>query len=236
MKSGPNKPIRLHLGCGSRYLNGYINVDLPQHQRELIQGKVDVAADFRSLIYEPASVSEIRTHHALEHFTRAGALKLLIQWRQWLEIGGTLHIETPDFDTACWYYALSGKKARAEISRHVFGSQEAPWANHYDGWGKRKYLFVLKKLGFTALKFEKRSNSISTRFNSPLFNWLGLLVPNALYRHFGMNKLPNITVIAKKSERNIDERAAVADILREYLVGTEGEALLTVWLEQIFEK
>ena len=228
------KPVKLHLGCGSYYLDGYINIDLPADQHTVSKPKTDLIADFRTLKYEPGTVDEVRCHHVFEHFTRAEALKLLLVWRRWLAIGGTLHIETPDFDTACWYYALSGKKARAEISRHVFGSQEAAWANHYDGWGKRKYTDVLTALGFTALQFKKRSNSFSTRFNTAFFNWLGFLVPNALYRRIGMNKLPNITVIAKKSEKQIDERAAVRELLKRSLVGTEGEELLEVWMKQVF--
>lgn len=226
--------LKLHLGCGERYLPGYLNVDLPASQHTVIHAKADLVADFRTLTYADGTVNEIRCHHVFEHFTRGEALKMLLQWRRWLEIGGKLHIETPDFDTAVWYYALSGKKARAEISRHVFGSQEAPWANHYDGWGARKYRQTLEALGFTAIKIEKRSNSLSTRFNTALFNWLGFLIPNALYRRFGMNKLPNVTVIAKKSEVQIDERAAVRELLRQYLVGTESEELLDVWMKQVF--
>ncbi len=228
------KPIKLHLGCGSHYLTGYVNIDLPASEHTIAKPKTDLIADFRTLTYEPGSIDEVRCHHVFEHFTRTYALKLLLAWRRWLAIGGKLHIETPDFDTACWYYALSGAKARAEISRHIFGSQEAGWANHYDGWGRRKYRETLQALGFTAIRFEKRSNSLSTYFNSPLFNWIGFLVPNAVFRHFGWNKLPNITVVAKKSEQSIDERAVVRGLLSQYLVGTEGEELLDVWVNQVF--
>ncbi len=224
--------MKLHLGCGERYLPGYVNIDLPASEHTVIKVKADLIADFRKLIYAPGSIDEVRCHHVFEHFTRAEALKLLLTWRRWLGVGGVLHIETPDFDTACWHYALSSRKARAEILRHVFGSQEAAWAQHCDGWGREKFTRVLTALGFTALKFEKRSNSLSKRFNSPIFNWLGLFVPHFLFRRAGMNELPNITVIAKKSERQIDEEAAVREILSEYLVGTEGEELLNVWIKE----
>lgn len=227
--------MKLHLGCGSYYLEGYVNIDLPSDQHTVGRPKVDLIADFRTLTYAEGSIDEIRLHHVFEHFTRAEALKLLLNWRRWLKPGGVLHIETPDFDTACWYHALSGFKARAEIARHVFGSQEAGWANHYDGWGIRKYKFVLKKIGFENLHFVKRSNSLSTRFDTSLFNWVGLLIPNALYRRFGMNKLPNITVIARKSSDVIDERLAAREILSASLVGTENDELLNVWTNQVFK-
>lgn len=228
----PAGPLRLHLGCGSYYLPGYVNIDLPAHEHTVGSPKPDIVADFRTLKYEPGSVDEIRCHHVFEHFTRAQAIKLLLQWRRWLSVGGTIHIETPDFYTASWYYVLSGAKARAELERHVFGSQEAGWANHYDGWSRKKFVTTLKALGFTGIKVQKRSNSLSTHFKTSLFNWLGLLVPNSLYRRFGWNKLPNITVIAKKSEIAIDERAIARRLLANYLVGTEGEKLLEVWLNE----
>jgi predicted SAM-dependent methyltransferase len=154
------KPLKLHLGCGSDYLEGYVNIDLSAAQHTIAKPKTDLIADFRTLKYEDGTVDEIRCHHVFEHFTRAEALKLLLEWRRWLKIGGVLHIETPDFDTCCLHFMLSGSKTRAEIARHVFGSQEAAWANHYDGWGKRKYSFVLKNLGFIALTFKKRSNCL----------------------------------------------------------------------------
>lgn len=228
--------LKLHLGCGSHYLEGYLNIDLPADQHTVGRPKTDLITDFRTLTYEAGTVDEVRCHHVFEHFTRAQALKLLLTWRKWLVVGGVLHIETPDFDTAAWYYVLSGKKARAEISRHIFGSQEAAWANHYDGWGKRKYIDVLSALGFNEIKIEKRSNSLSTKFNSALFNWLGFLIPNALYRRFGMNKLPNITVRAQKNAATIDERAAVQKILAQSLVGTENEQMLDVWVDQVFSQ
>lgn len=230
------KPIKLHLGCGSTYLNGYVNIDLPDDQHSVAHPKTDIIADFRTLTYEPGSIDEIRCHHVFEHFTRTESLRLLLTWRRWLKPGGRLHIETPDFDTCCWYYVLSGEKARAEISRHVFGSQEAAWANHYDGWGKQKFTLVLRQLGFTSVRIIKRSNSLSTRFNTPLFNWIGLGIPLRLYRSFGMNKLPNITAIATRSDAAIDEHRAVRAILSQSLVGTEGDELLNVWLGQVFSK
>ena len=229
-----NQALRLHLGCGERYLEGYINIDLPSSAHTVAQPKTDLVADFRTLQYDPGSNAEIRCHHVFEHFSRAEALKLLLQWRRWLRPGGVLHIETPDFDTCAWYYFFSGVKARAELTRHIFGSQEAGWAHHYDGWGKRKFRLTLTKLGFTIRAIKKRSNSLSVLSDLPLFNWIGLLIPSALYRQRGWNKLPNITVIAEKTPELIDERARVRELLSAYLVGTEGEPLLNVWLKDIF--
>ncbi len=225
--------MKLHLGSGSHYIDGYVNIDLPASSHTVATPRVDLVADFTKLTYAPGSIEEIRLHHVFEHFTRARALGLLLAWRRWLAVDGILHIETPDFDRCLWYYLFSGAKAKSEILRHIFGSQEAHWANHYDGWSARQYRQVLTALGFTITAIERRSNSLSTRYNTRLFNWLGLLIPNALYRRFGMNKLPNITVIARKTSQTVHEPTALRKLLSQYLVGTEGDELLAVWLREV---
>ena len=91
--------MKLHLGCGETYLEGYQNIDyLPSKHTVQTKGRADEYADIRELAYAPASVEEIRLHHVFEHFTRPVALALLTAWNAWLEPGGTLRIEVPDFD------------------------------------------------------------------------------------------------------------------------------------------
>jgi predicted SAM-dependent methyltransferase len=71
------KPIKLHLGCQEKYLEGYVNIDLPQSEHTVRKAKVDVYADVRTLSYPVGSVDEVRSHHLLEHFSRQEALLLL---------------------------------------------------------------------------------------------------------------------------------------------------------------
>lgn len=229
-----DKPLKLHLGCGNYYLEGYINIDFPPSEHTIMKPKADLFADLRSLYYKDGSVDEIRNHHVFEHFSRAEALKLLLTWRRWLKVGGRLHIETPDFDRCLIYYFFCGFKTKSEIGRHIFGSQEAKWANHLDYWNKRKFLFVFKKLGFKIIKTERRSNSFSRYFNTRLFNWIGIFIPLFIYKKFGGNKLPNITVIAEKTDEVIDEEKSARDILSLYLVGRENEKMLSVWIKEVF--
>ncbi len=48
---------------------------------------------------------------------------------------------------------LTSEDARQQIMRHVFGSHEASWAVHWDGWYKKKFAVTLNALGFTELEF-----------------------------------------------------------------------------------
>lgn len=230
-----DKPLKLHLGCGNTYFKGYVNIDYPQSEHTVMKPVADVYTDFTKLKYEDGSVDEIRAHHVFEHFNRAEALKLLFQWRRWLKLGGVLHLETPDFDMSLFYYAFGSWKTKMEVGRHMFGSQEAKWAYHLDFWSRRKFNRVLRAAGFMNIKISQHSNSFSKYFKTPLFNIPGFFIPRFIYQRFGGNKLPNITIVAKKGSAIIDERAVVENLLKDYLVGSEGEELLDVWMKQVFD-
>jgi len=228
------KPLKLHLGSGTKYLDGYINIDFPQSEHSVIEVKADIYKDIRKLEYDDDSVDEIRTHHVLEHFSRQEALKLLAQWRRWLKPHGLLHIETPDFKKSAEAYINAGKKRRFELGRHIFGSQEAKWAYHLDFWDAGKFRYVLGKLGFVNIRLKRFDNVLAQRFHRvPFLNIVGNVLPRSFYKKYGGHKLPNIEVKALKSVGPIEEREAIREILSLYLVGREDERLLDVWMKDI---
>jgi SAM-dependent methyltransferase len=235
--SPENKLIKLHLGCGSKYLEGYINIDYPQSEHSVNTVKADIYHDIRTLSYADGSVDEIRSHHLFEHFDRAGAIALLMKWRRWLKPGGKLVIETPDFYSCATAYTFAlTKKRRMELGRHMLGSQEASWAIHYDFWDEPKFEYVFKKCGFEKVTTRSYQNAIAQHFPKvPFLNALGNLMPASFYKKRGGHKLPNIVAIAHKSSASIDEGAIAREILSQYLVGKEGGAMLSVWLKQFDE-
>lgn len=148
------KPLRLHLGCGEVHLHGYVNIDYPVSEH-CVQHRsaADIHLDLFTLNFPERSVDEIRLHHVFEHFDRPTALGLLCQWHQWLKLNGYLVIETPDFD-ATLRIILSDKMDYRNIQmqmRHLFGSHEAKWAVHRDGWYEEKLRYTLSWLGFGRL-------------------------------------------------------------------------------------
>jgi GT2 family glycosyltransferase len=153
--SCPDKRIKLHLGCGEIYLPGYTNVDFPPSQHSVQRhSKADVFADVSQLHYHSGTVDEIRLHHVFEHFERPVALRLLIDWYGWLKEGGQLIIETPDFHRCIQEYLRSHTLGdQLKILRHLFGSHEASWAVHYDGWDRKRFAHVLTTLGYRKLTF-----------------------------------------------------------------------------------
>lgn len=149
---------RLHLGCGTRYMEGYINIDHPPSEHTVQSSiKVDRYANIPELEYPAGTIEEIRLHHVFEHFPRQSALALLCRWSDWLQQGGVLRIETPDVMASAWALVspLTSGDMRQQILRHLFGSHEAAWAAHWDGWYKERFVLSLEALGFVELKFEQ---------------------------------------------------------------------------------
>ena len=226
--------IKLHLGCGDTYLEGYTNIDFPVSEHSVMAPKADIFADIRTLDYKAGSVSEIRSHHVFEHFSRAETLKLLRQWYGWLEVGGELIIETPDFEGSILKFLYADIRTQSQLSRHIFGSQEAKWAYHLDGWYSKKFVYILRRFGFEKISVKKYSNRLAQKMRGwrPLLNFIGDLVPQFIYRRHGGHKMPNIVVIATKGSTDINFEAATKEILSLSLVGGENDNLLNVWMKE----
>jgi predicted SAM-dependent methyltransferase len=158
--------MKLHLGCGERYFEGYVNIDYPLTEHTVQKKSVaDVQANLLTLRYETGTVDEIRLHHVFEHFSRSVACALLTNWYFWLKPGGVLHIEVPDFSrTARWSISGMMRRKRTNVGlRHIFGSQEAHWAVHYEGYSKKLLTKMLGIFGFRVK--EVRRNSWKGTYN-----------------------------------------------------------------------
>jgi predicted SAM-dependent methyltransferase len=150
--------MKLHLGCGQVYLEGYTNIDFPLTEHTVQEKTVaDEHADLTALRYKSESIEEVRLHHTYEHFIRPQALGLLASWHSWLKMGGRLHIEVPDFDATAKLVLgrFTNDHDRKVGLRHIFGSNEAPWATHYEGWSEKRLVEVFELFGFAIDSTEK---------------------------------------------------------------------------------
>jgi len=147
-----NKKVRLHLGCGSKHFDGYINIDFPPEQHNIINVKADFFVDIRLLLFPPESVDEIRLHHVFEHFGRVEALSLIIKWHSWLKVGGLLRIETPDIiGSAKTLLSAATWDIKMGTIRHLAGDQTAAWGYHVDHWSEDRFRHTLRNLGFAPI-------------------------------------------------------------------------------------
>src|SRR3990167_4406121 len=135
---------KLCIGSGRRLKKDFTNIDIES------KNNPDIVGDFRTMSFN--DVDEIVAEHILEHFSRDEGLQVLSQWRSWLKVSGILIVETPDFEYICKNF----NQDPYWMTRHAYGSQEADWAFHRDGYYEAKFRSLLPELGFEVLKIERR--------------------------------------------------------------------------------
>lgn len=75
--------MKLHIGCGNRYLAGYKHLDARQFPHVDYIGKAEDLSRF-----EDESIDEIYACHILEHFRRNEVASVLKEWYRVLYTGG----------------------------------------------------------------------------------------------------------------------------------------------------
>jgi predicted SAM-dependent methyltransferase len=87
----PPGPLRLHVGCGTARLEGWVNIDF-----QPLPG-VDVVADVtQGLRFSGAEA--IFAEHFLEHLRVDAAVDFLVEAHRSLAPGGTVRLSTPNLD------------------------------------------------------------------------------------------------------------------------------------------
>ena len=144
--------VKLNLGCGADYKQGYINID-----RYAINFKTDRSFDCNlPLDFSNESVEEILAIHLLEHLSFTGLNRVMASWYRVLTKGGKLIIEIPDFNEIL-KMALKDKKDD-KILTWIFGLQDRPGETHFWGWNKERLKGLLEKSGFKDIKFVEPQN------------------------------------------------------------------------------
>ena len=91
--------IKLHLGCGKRFIPGYVHVDLARFDH------IDFHASADNLsMLDSASAQEIYACHLLEYFDLGQVKDVLKEWSRVLVKGGLLRLSVPDFDALLRIY------------------------------------------------------------------------------------------------------------------------------------
>jgi len=93
--------VKIHLGCGNKYIPGFIHVDLLDYPHIDYQTSVD-----NLFFADDNSVDLIYTSHVLEHFGRHEFRNVLEECYRVLKKGGTLRVSVPDFESIVTHYKL----------------------------------------------------------------------------------------------------------------------------------
>ncbi|MBN1688255.1 MAG: methyltransferase domain-containing protein [Candidatus Omnitrophica bacterium] len=91
--------LQLHLGCGKRYIPGFIHVDEDDYPH------IDHRHDICTLpMFRDRSADLIYACHVLEYFDRQEVVGVLKEWHRVLKPGGILRLAVPDFEALTQVY------------------------------------------------------------------------------------------------------------------------------------
>jgi len=135
------RKIRLHLGCGKRYIPGFIHIDIRKFPH------IDYVSSVDKLdMFKDNSVDLIYCCHVIEHFKRNQIENVLKEWYRVLKPRGVLRIAVPDFEKLVKVY-LKTKNLKL-ILGPISGRQDYPENTHYIVFDYCSLSEVLKKVGF----------------------------------------------------------------------------------------
>ena len=150
---------KLHLGCGTNYLQGWVNIDLNPEIADIVQ-------DLRNQLPFPnESVSFIFVEHFIEHLTDIEAINFLRECFRVLSHGGVIRIITPDIN----YLIDCFIRGECSIWRDVDWEPTSPCRMINEGmrsWGhcflydSTELFSVLRYVGFSLIGLSDYKNSI----------------------------------------------------------------------------
>jgi len=108
--------LKLNLGCGTKLMDGYINIDIRPLNDQILVG------DVASLPYDNETVDEIYASDIYEHIGHVRSQELLNHWVSKLKRGGKLLIHTSNLNGLC-EFVLKQKtiKGIQEGLRRMYG-------------------------------------------------------------------------------------------------------------------
>ncbi len=132
---------KLHIGCGSKYIPGFIHIDVRQLPH------VDYVASAENLdMFDDNSVDLIYSCHMLEHSPRNEVENVLKEWYRVLKPGGIVRIAVPDFEKIAEIY-LKTKDLNSLLGLLV-GRQDYLENTHYLVFDFKYLSDILTNIGF----------------------------------------------------------------------------------------
>lgn len=133
--------LKLHLGCGSKIIECWDNIDIYFDSPSVIKGDISKLST-----YENNSVDIIYASHVLEHFHKDTYVGVLQLWHDKLKPGGVLRIAVPDFEQVCIQYLE--KRNITEVSGLTLGGQKNPYDFHGMIFDQSLLYNTLTNIGF----------------------------------------------------------------------------------------
>ncbi len=140
-------PLRLNLGCGKDFRDGFINIDMFSDSPNVIY------MDIRKLEFDDNSVDMILASDILEHFSHREVDFLLAEWARVLRPGGDIVVRCPNLKLQVDAYVRGDWDADI-ASYMIFGGQTNPGDYHCIGFDHESITKHLNKAGFEISSIE----------------------------------------------------------------------------------
>lgn len=133
--------MKLHLGCGTKYLEGFLHLDIIEYDH------IDHVCEVDNLNFiEDNSVDEIYACHVLEHFKRQNIQAVLNEWFRVLKIEGILRISVPNFEAIVNHY--NKFKNTNSLIGLLYGGQTYEYNYHHIIFDFNSLKQILTEIGF----------------------------------------------------------------------------------------
>lgn len=137
--------MKLHLGCGKRFIPGYIHIDAVEYTH------IDHVSAIDNLSFLGTnSVDVIYNCHVLEHFKRRQVHGVLREWHRVLKPGGILRTSVPDFAQLCRVYTAT--EDLNLVMGPLFGRQDYLYNIHYNVFDYKSLSDALHQAGFEHIR------------------------------------------------------------------------------------
>jgi predicted SAM-dependent methyltransferase len=165
--------MKLNVGCGTDYREGFVNIDgsssLPK-----VDKVIDISVESLSAHFKAGEVEFILANDIIEHHFHWEAVRIMTDFYNLLQQGGKAEIRVPDasYIIKSWRYHMErklimlfggqdiprGKNAEQDKSRAQFPQ----YFCHKYGWTQKQMEAELLKIGFSIVVCKReRSNFIA---------------------------------------------------------------------------
>ena len=171
--------VKLHLGCGKRYLTGFLHIDIDNSVEHL-----DHCSDISDLsMFADDSVDEIYTCGAIGYYDPDERSALFEEWHRVLKKNGTLRISVVDFEKQIEVYLNSNKNlTHIGVMGPIFGI----W-NYKDKNGVDRKAYKKTAYDFDTLRDVLLGHGF---FDYKRYNWKDFLPDN--YDDFSAAYVPHM--------------------------------------------
>lgn len=176
--------MKLHIGCGNKYLAGYRHLDARSYPH------VDYVAQANNLnMFEDGTIEEIYACHILEHFPRKSITEVLKEWSRVLMPGGVMRIAVPDFEEITNEYQKSGDLNA--VMGLLYGGQDYEYNFHFQAFDFRRLKGLLEEAGMTSVQRYRWQDFLPEGYD----DFSRAYLPHMDFEH---GRLMSLNVIAEK--------------------------------------